>query len=232
MTNLQSCIVCGALISKSAHPCPKCKTYYPWGVHCSVCGDKSKPIPEKEALSSHNIWWYHPECAKRMLSIPADALCRDCRTPLASFWDWETIFKDTVWDDKSCPNCGARRVLVKDGMSTGHSCYRCHLPVLWLYEVDGFYHAACHAMKKEAKDIEERLRREEEDIENVNLAKQRRSGLEGGMIGALIGFVVGLPVALFFGVFGLVASTIIVAVWGYNQNVAAERRVQERERRR
>lgn len=198
MTNLQPCMECGALISKSAWPCPRCKTHQPQGVHCSVCGDESTPISEKEALSrtnEHRIRWYHPECAKRILSIPADALCRDCRTALASFWNWEAIFKATDRDDKSCLNCGAKSVLAKDGMNTGCVCIRCGLPLLSFHELDGLYHASCNAdSKKEVKEIlrrhtEDSLRREQED------AGRARGGCSG-MILILLSLLVSIE--LFF----------------------------------
>jgi len=146
MANLVDCLDCGQPISQSASVCPKCHTDCPRGVKCSACGKGT--IPKKKALYSiEHCSYYHPECVKRILSIPDTFLCPDCNIRVNQNYDWQKLFHVSNVYGLSCPNCGLPSFLDSKSIHVALGCGICNLPLLGFHEIVVAYDESSHNLE-------------------------------------------------------------------------------------
>jgi len=155
MADLIPCIDCGHRISRSADKCPKCQSSEPFGVPCKFCEDTGGArIPVKEAYLSGHRTYFHPECIKKVLSIPGGTLCPDCGVSQSQAWSLKELSERRVL---SCKNCGMWDVLCLSGM-----CSRCQLPILIFHKMKSSgsarYHDFCFELlrQQEQKSAEQK----------------------------------------------------------------------------
>lgn len=139
---LITCYDCGASISDSAGGCPKCRTYFPSGVQCVICGDRMKASAHPLRNSSvARLRHMHSRCGERLFD--RGGRCRDCGATIWGGWgsSWVSMLMSSLGDLESlqiykselvgprglssaCGKCGARDPLNFRGL-----CTMCRLPV-------------------------------------------------------------------------------------------------------
>lgn len=174
--NLEPCMDCGHLISKSADWCPKCKSFHPRGVPCRFCGEilkvsasdvldgsgekLPKPLPGYRSLDLGNV--YHERCYWKVIGDPPpwELVCPDCGTSRGQikFGDMQWLFS-SAWYTKPCPECGGPSPVTESDFG---SCSRCGLPLSKLFHEAGtqtydgktrlVHKRTCWTQKKEPKD--------------------------------------------------------------------------------
>ena len=192
MAELTPCIDCGHRVSRSAFNCPKCKSPKPHGVDCLVClDDRGARVSTKKghqhphsARSSYGPYYYHPDCVKRVLTIPTEVLCPECGVTLFASWNWEELCESGY---ESCKNCGAPDVLGHKG-----SCLKCHLPILVFHRLELIssdkYHESCFQIVRRLAPANQR----------ANIDSKERSNriiTSAGCVGALTGFTLGIGIS-------------------------------------
>jgi hypothetical protein len=158
MEQLSVCFDCGHQISPKASRCPKCQSADPHGVICRFCYDQGGSRVSAKKAHSHphdfrqgvdNKHYYHVECIQRLMAIPSNASCPDCRVQLFGLWKWNELCEG----GPSCKKCGSPDVLGGGGFiwqSPGY-CSKCSLPIFSFHtrekvgDVYGwdYYHDSC-----------------------------------------------------------------------------------------
>src|SRR5688572_4464092 len=99
-TSLQNCTECGYSVSTSALKCPRCGTREPFGLTCAVCGriSPSRAVVRFAEVQSEPRYGgrqvpvaHHESCLRRVLSIPPNVACPDCRSPLSGLFSYGTL---------------------------------------------------------------------------------------------------------------------------------------------
>jgi hypothetical protein len=175
MPDLEPCVECGNLLSKSAEKCPKCECRYPWGVDCKICGGRLKMSEAvdtegtRQSMTSHVWFAYHVDCYRKVMphervQIP----CPDCQSPTSRLLRTPNLVKEAK---APCPNCGRPNPF----KIRGELCLHCGLPIIealhqWVDrpgQEPGYsgYHMTCTAYGEAQKDCQEIERRKQEGKE-------------------------------------------------------------------
>ena len=124
MPELRRCLNCDHSVSSDASRCPACKTDFPFGLICKICGE---PAPERLGiLSSKNGGeLFHRTCCDSV--VPNfNTLCQTCKADIREPGrDRLDLLIDFRYRDLPCPSCGEPHPI---GASLG-DCKKCGFPV-------------------------------------------------------------------------------------------------------
>jgi hypothetical protein len=133
---LAPCVDCGAFVSPTALSCPHCKSCYPHGVECRLCGRRLRyagavsrwyklPGTREGGWGGEPIY-FHRACIEQHFVPRRPIRCSDCKgeLPPPTIFDPSDGSFNPGWTD--CPLCGSRDPYK---IGDGPNCEYCNLPI-------------------------------------------------------------------------------------------------------